>query len=125
MRDQPEHFVQLLVLILTYVVSRDVAYLLGPYIAIGIASAAGAALALGSNGRMSMRDVVFYVGLRIVIAMVLTVSIAEFINGSGGLSKMAVLGMMPVIAFGIGVIRDYRSAAEMAFSFLRRIRRRS
>lgn len=120
MRDQPEQFVQWLVLLLTYVVSRDLAYLLGPYIAIAIAASAGAALALGSSKAMKWRQVVFYVGLRIVMAVVLTVSIAELIYGVSSMSKMAALGMMPLIAFCIGVIRDYRAVLEMAFAFLRR-----
>lgn len=120
MQGHPEQFVQFLVLLLTYVVSRDLAYLLGPYIAIGIAAAAGAALALGSNGAMKWRAVVFYVGLRIVMAIVLTVAIAEMLYSFSSMSKMAALGMMPLIAFCIGVIRDYGSAFDKAWTFWRR-----
>ena len=124
MRETPEHFINFAVLVLTYVISRDLAYLLGPYVAIGIAASAGAALALGSSPAMRWRQVVFYVGLRIAIAMALTVSIAELVHEAGGGSRFAVLGLMPLIAFCIGVVKDYRAlvAFFVTLAKLRKVR---
>ena len=123
MQGHPEQFIQFAVLLLSYIVGRELAYLVGPYLAIAIAASAGAALALGGSPAMRFRQVVFYVGLRIVMAMVLTVSIAELIYGWSSMSKIAALGLMPLIAFCIGVIRDYRAAFRTTLDFWRRRRR--
>lgn len=108
MQSEPSDIVALLVALLAFVTSREVAYLLGPYAAIIVASSAGAALSLSSTESPLPKwwQPIVFVSVRVVVAVVLTVAIANAIVT--GTEVKAGLFLIPV-AFGIGAIRDYGS----------------
>lgn len=108
MQNQPLDLVGVIVALLTFIVSKDVANTIGPYAAIVILAAAGAALSLSGSeteaGKFNVKAV-WYVSVRIFLAVALTVVIAELL-------EKVVPWLQPrfslsPIAFAIGWIRDY------------------
>lgn len=105
MNNDPLDLVALLVALLTFVTSREVATILGPYAALMVAACGGAALSLSGNDRdMTLWRATLYVGVRVLVAFVLVVAIAKGIKAQFDVDPGITL--IP-LAFGIGWIRDY------------------
>lgn len=105
MNNDPLDIIALLVALLTFVTSREVAAILGPYAAIMVAACGGAAVSLSGNDReMTLWRATFYICVRVLLAFILTVAIAKGIKK--GFEWEPGVTMVP-IAFAIGWIRDY------------------
>lgn len=108
---EPNDFVALLVALLAFVTSREVAILIGPYAAIVVSASAGAALSLSGNARaMKLMEAAWYVTIRILAAVVLTVALAELLQSVAPWAKPRYT-LIP-LAFGFGWIRDYNAIRE-------------
>ena len=108
MQPEPLDLVSLLMVVLAFIVSKDVAVAVSPYAAICILACAGAGISLSGNDRkMEFWPACWYVGIRVVMAAGLTIGLAEL------LQKFAPwlvprYTLIP-IAFLIGWVRDYDS----------------
>lgn len=104
----PQDIVSVLIALIAFVVSKEVAHLVGPYAAIVVLACAGAALSLsGTEDELTYGRAVMYVGVRVMVAIVLTVAIAELMHGVVPWAKPKVT-LIP-LAFAIGWIKDYGS----------------
>ena len=106
MQNDPLDLLALITALLAYIVSRDVAVILGPYAAIFILAVAGASLSLsGSEEKMSLWKAVFFIAMRVLLALAITISVAELLQNVAAWMKPRYT--LSPIAFGIGWIRDY------------------
>lgn len=104
-QEQPLDIVGIAIALLTYMVSKDVALVLGPYAAIVLLAFAGAAFCLsGLNERIGIVPGVWFITIRVLVAVAITVSLAEVIQR--WLPSMQPRYTLAPIAFGIGFIRD-------------------
>lgn len=111
MNNDPLDVVAFLVALLTFVTSKEIAYLLGPYAAIFVLASAGAALSLSSTDKvMTPVRATIYVSIRVLVAFVLTAAIAELLQNVIPWAKPRYT-LVP-IAFGIGWIKDYDSVRK-------------
>lgn len=120
MERDPADVVALLVALLAFVTSREVAHLLGPYAAIIVAASAGSALSLSSVEKVMPKwwQPMAFIFVRIGAAVVLTVTIAEVAHSQfPGLQPRSLL--VP-LAFGIGWMRDYGAAMRWIGSALKK-----
>ena len=102
----PQDIVSILIALIAFVVSKEVAHLVGPYAAIVVLACAGAALSLsGNEDDLTYGHAVMYVGVRVLVAVVLTVAIAELMHNVIPWAKPRVT-LVP-LAFGIGWVKDY------------------
>ena len=116
MSNDPLDVIALLVALLTFVTSREIAAILGPYAAIVIAACAGAALSLSGNDKeMTLWRATWYVGVRILLAFVLTVALAKGIKAQFEWEPSVTL--IP-LAFGIGWVRDYDGMRSWAWGLI-------
>jgi len=103
----PPDVVTLLIALVALIASKEIAHLVGPYAAIVVLAAAGASLSLsGHEEEVKGVDAFLYVSVRILVAVVLTVTMAELL-------QVAVPWLKPrytlvPLAFGIGWVREYR-----------------
>lgn len=105
MNNDPLDATALLIFLLTFVTSREAAAVIGPYAAIIVAACGGAALSLSGNDKdMSLWRATWYVGVRVVLAVLIVVSLAKGIKSGFGWEPSVTL--IP-LAIGIGWIRDY------------------
>lgn len=120
MQNEPSDIVALLVALLAFVTSREVAYLLGPYAAIVVSASAGAALSLSSTQSPLARwwQPITFIFVRVGVAIVLTVSIADVLVVGTDLKPRLML--IPV-AFAIGAIRDYGAVLRWAGAAIRKV----
>ena len=71
---EPLDFVSFVLAIIAFLVSKEVAQVVGAYAAIIVLACAGAALSLsGTNERMNYGNALVYIIVRIMVAIVLTV----------------------------------------------------
>lgn len=104
--DSPPDVVALLIALVALIASKEIAHLVGPYAAIIVLACAGAALALsGHEEEVKGWDAVIYVAVRVLVAVVLTVTLAELAQFAFAWAKPRYT-LIP-LAFGIGWIRDY------------------
>ena len=102
----PQDIVSVLIAIIAIIVSKEVAYLLGPYAAIIVLACAGASLALsGTEDDLNYGRAIIYIGVRVMLAIVLTVAIAELLENVIPWAKPRYT-LVP-LAFAIGWIKDY------------------
>lgn len=104
--NQPIDLVGLLIALLAFVFGKEMAAIVGPYAAIVILASAGAALSLsGHEEHFEPWRAAWYVAVRILIAVTLTVALAELVQHF----VPALLPRFTLIplAFAIGWIRDY------------------
>ena len=107
MSDPPD-VVTFIVSVIALIASTEVAHLVGPYAAIVVLACAGAALSLsGHEDNLSRWGALFYIGIRVLVAVTLTVAIAELLQNVIPWAKPRAT-LVP-LAFGIGWIRDYGS----------------
>lgn len=106
MPSEPLDLVSVIIAVLAFVVSKDVAATVGPYGAIVVLACAGATLSLsGNEKKMTHGQSIVYVAIRILLAVSLTVSIAELMQHLA--SWMKPRYTLSPIAFAIGWIKDY------------------
>ena len=106
----PPDFIAFVVALLAFIVSGDLASLVGPYIAIVVIATAGATLSLSTNGSrkgMTLIEEGCYVAVRAFVAVVLTVALAKFLQKIAPWCE-AQYTLIPV-AFLIGWIQNYRT----------------
>lgn len=104
---EPVDFIALMIALLGMLTSQQVATLAGPYAAIMVLAAAGAAVSFSlSNGQFSILQGLWYVSLRVLLAVVLTVSIAEVLVLVADWLKPRYT--VAPLAFAIGCIRDFK-----------------
>ena len=83
MQPEPLDLVSLLIVLLAFIVSKDVAIAVGPYAAVGILACAGAGISLSGNDRqMSLPQACWYVSIRVLMAVSLTIGLAELFDKS-------------------------------------------
>jgi hypothetical protein len=106
--NEPHDFIALVIAIMAAITSKEVANLIGPYAAVIVLALAGSGLALSSYDKvMSAFESLRYVLVRMLLAVTLTVSVAELLQAVIPWAKPR-YSMLP-IAFGIGMIRDYKA----------------
>ena len=104
----PVDVVSFIIAFVAFFASQEIAILVGPYAAIIVLSAAGAALSLsGNEDEMSHWRAAWYISIRVMVAVVLTVSIAELLRNVIPWAKPRYT-LVPM-AFAIGWIKDYAS----------------
>lgn len=109
--NNPEDFVGLLIALISMITGREMAALLGPYAAIIVLAVGGAMVALnGHEDEMTAWQAARYVLVRVVLAVGLTVSLAELLTGWVPWAKPRYT-LIP-LAFAIGYIRDYQAAIK-------------
>lgn len=113
--------IALLVALLTFVVSKEVAILVGPYAAIMVSASAGAALSLSAiEGEMdAWWRPLQYLFVRILVAIVLTGALAELAHF--WIPEIRPRMVLVPLAFGIGWIRDYGAVMRWIGNALRKI----
>lgn len=105
---EPIDFVAFVVAILAMIASKEVAVLVGPYAAIMVLACAGSALSLSlSDQDFTLRQAVFYVTLRVLLAIVLTIALAQLLESVASWAKPKYT--VAPLAFVIGYIRDYKA----------------
>lgn len=103
---EPPDLVSLLIALLAFMVSKDVALLVGPYAAIAVLASAGAALALsGMEEHLGLWRASWFVTVRLLVAIAITISLAEVLQR--WIPAMQPRYTLSPIAFAIGWIRDY------------------
>lgn len=105
---EPIDFVAFVVAVLAMIASKEVAVLVGPYAAIMVLACAGSALSLSlSDQEFTLRQAVFYVTLRVLLAIVLTIALAQLLESVASWAKPKYT--VAPLAFVIGYIRDYKA----------------
>ncbi len=121
MQSQPLDLVGIIIAVLSYMVSKDVAATVGPYAAIMILSCAGAALSLSGSeteaGKFNLKAV-WYVIVRIFLAVALTIVIAELLEKL--VPWLQPRYSLSPIAFAIGWIRDYDQVKTFLADLIKR-----
>lgn len=108
---EPIDIVSAIVALFVLLTSREIAAIVGPYAAVVVCACAGAALALSSSEEeMGFGKAAWYVSVRVLLAVVVTVSLAEFVQLMAPWAKPRYT-LVP-IAFGIGWIKDYNRVRE-------------
>ena len=106
MPSDPPDLVGVVIALLAFIVSKEVATTFGPYAAIMMLATAGASLSLsGSEENMGPWKAAWFVAIRVLLAIVITISFAELLQNLAPWLKPRYT--MSPIAFGIGWIRDY------------------
>lgn len=104
--NEPVDVVSLLIALIAVIASKEVAHLVGPYAALVVLACAGSALSLsGNEEELTAMHAFRYVAVRVLVAVVLTVAIAELLQNVVPWAKPRYT-LIPV-AFGIGWIKDY------------------
>jgi branched-subunit amino acid transport protein len=100
----PVDLIALIVAIVTYIATKEVAELISPYIAIVMAAGIAAAWALSREGELTGAQSAKFFGLRILTAVVYSVMIANLIHL--GFSWMAPRYTAVPIAGVIGLVKN-------------------
>ena len=104
--NEPHDFIGFVIAIMAAITSKEIAHLVGPYAAVIVLAVAGSGLALSSNDKMMTAwESARYAAIRVLLAVTLTVSVAELLEAVMPWLKPRYT-MLP-IAFGIGMIKDY------------------
>lgn len=120
MNQNPIDLVGLLIALLAFAFSKDVAAIVGPYAAIVILASAGAALSLsGHEEHFAPFRAFIYVLIRILVAVTLTVALAELLQHF--VPSFAPRFTLVPLAFGIGWIRDYDAVRQWCAGIIARV----
>jgi hypothetical protein len=121
MERDPADVVALLVALLAYVTSREVAHLLGPYAAIIVSASAGSALSLSATEKVMARwwQPMSYIVIRVGVAMVLTVAIAELAHSQ--MPELQTRSLLVPLAFGIGWMSDYNAVMRWIGAAIKKV----
>ena len=111
MNNEPTDLITLLVALIAILTGREIAQLIGPYMAIIVLACAGAAVALSKvENKMDNIVAARYVSLRVLMAVCFTIALAEFLqNYAPGIKPR--YSLVP-IAFLIGWCHDYNAIAS-------------
>lgn len=116
MNNDPLDLIALFIALFTLVATKEVAQLAGPYAAIMVWGCAGAAVSLsGHRETMGAREAVWYVSVRVFLAIALTVMLAEVLQAVLPETTSKVLQpryTVGPIAFLLGWVRDYNVAIQ-------------
>lgn len=116
--NEPQDFIGLVVAVMAALTSKEIAHLVGPYAAMLVLAVAGSGLALSSNDKvMTAFESMRYVSVRVLLAVTLTVSVGELVQAVVPWAKLRYL-ILP-IAFGIGMVKDYRAVVSWAGGLIR------
>lgn len=120
MQNEPLDVIALLVVLITYVTSREVASLLGPYAAIIVSASAGAAvsLPLRSSAMDQWWQPMGYIIVRVMLAVLLTVALANVVHVYVPDLQLRVL-LVP-ISIGIGLVWDYGAVLKWGGNALKK-----
>jgi hypothetical protein len=117
--NEPLDLVSLLIAVIALIASKEIAFLVGPYAAIVVLACSGAALSLsGNETEMNYKASIWYVMVRVLLAVVLTVSIAELLQHIVPWAKPRTT-LIP-LAFAIGWIKDYGTVRSFFGSVISR-----
>jgi len=106
--NEPQDFIGFVIAIMAALTSKEIAHLVGPYAAVIVLALAGSGLALTSYEKaMTAFESCRYVAIRVLLAVTLTVSVAELLQAVMPWAKPRYT-LLP-IAFGIGMIKDYKA----------------
>jgi len=120
MQPEPLDLVSLLIALLAFIVSKDVAITVGPYASIVILACAGAGLSLSGNDKpMTLAQGCWYLTIRVLLAVSLTVGLAELLQKL--IPWLAPRYTLIPLAFCIGWIRDYDSVRTFIGNLVSRI----
>ena len=118
--NDPQDIVSVLVAIIALIASKEIAHLVGPYAAIVVLASAGASLSLsGHEDQFTYWRAILYVWVRIMVAVVLTVTLAELLEKVVPWASPRYT-LVP-LAFGIGWIRDYTAIRTWIGSVINRV----
>lgn len=108
MNTDPLDIVSLMIALAAFLVSKEVAAVAGPYAAIVMLACAGSALCLsGIEEKLTPLAGVLFVSLRILVAIAVTVALAEAVQWA--FPSLKPRYTLAPIAFAIGWVRDYNS----------------
>lgn len=119
MNNDPVDLVALLVAAISIVASPEIARLAGPYMAIFIVACAGAAFSASGGDKMTAGETIKYMAVRVLIALAVTVSLAELLQTVWPAMKPRIT-LIP-LAFGIGAIRDFAAVRDWVVDKLKSI----
>jgi len=106
--NDPQDGLNLVVTLIAFLASKEIAALVGPNAAIIVLASSGAAFALScSIVKRSYLSAMWFIILRVIVASLLTVTLAEIIQYWVPWMKPR-YGLV-LLAFGIGLIEDYRA----------------
>jgi len=109
--NDPVDFVALVIALIAMITSIEVANIIGPYASIVVLACAGAALSLSTNGKeMTTHQAVGYVSLRVVLAVSLTVALAELLQKF--VPWLNPRYTLIPLAFAFGWIKDYDTVRD-------------
>lgn len=110
---EPVDFIAFIIAILGMITSTQVAHLAGPYAAIMVLGATGAAISLSlHDAQMTTLQAVGYVSIRVVLAVVFTVSLAELLVMVADWAKPRYT--IAPLALMIGYTRDFKKTFGFA-----------
>ena len=119
MQNDPLDLVGILAVLLTFIASKEIATAVSPYAAIAVLACAGAALSLsGAEERIGGWKAIWFVFIRVVVAMSITISVAELLQNIWPWMKPR-YSLSP-IAFAIGCIRDFDQIRDAVGRLLER-----
>jgi hypothetical protein len=105
----PEDLIGLLIGLISLFTTAEVAQLVGPYVAILVASGAGAYLSIsGTEDHMTLHRAASHFVLRVLVALVITVSLAKGIAAIGPAWLHPNITLVP-LALGIGWVKDFNT----------------
>ena len=120
MNQQPLDIVGIIMVLLAFIVSKDVAMAVSPYAAIVVLACAGSVLALsGAEQKVGTLGAIWFVAGRILVAVAITISLAELFQR--WVPDLQPRYTLAPIAFGIGWIRDYNQVRATIGGLLARI----
>lgn len=115
----PVDLITLLGALLAFIVSKEIAAIVSPYAGICVCACAGAAVSIsGTDRKMTVPEAAWYVSMRVVVAIAVTVALAEVLNAVASWAKPRYT-LIP-LAFGIGWIKDYNSVRSWFGSIIDR-----
>lgn len=118
--NQPIDLVGLLIALLAFAFGKEMATVVGPYAAIVVLASAGAALSLsGHEEDFAPWRAAWYVTIRILLAVTLTVAVAELLEHF--VPALVPRFTLVPLAFAIGWIRDYDAVRQWFGGVIARI----
>ncbi len=122
MQKDPVDLVGLLIAALAMVSSKEIAELVGPYMAIFILACAGAAFSASGGEKMTAWETIKFMAVRVLIALAITVSMAELLQKVWPAFSPRIT-LIP-LAFCIGAIRDFAGLRDWVVDKLKFIANR-
>lgn len=122
MNNDPVDLVALLVAAITIIASPEIARLAGPYMAIFIVACAGAAFSASGGDKMTAFETIKYIAIRVLIALALTVALAEGLQAMWPAMKPRIT--LTPLAFLIGAVRDFAAVRDWVVEKLKTLANR-